>query len=1159
MTTATMNFRHQDYTVAWICALPLEMAAAEAMLDETHPKLPAKPTDDNTYILGRIYDHNIVIACLRSGVYGTTSAAALATQMQSTFQSIRFFLMVGIGGGAPSEKVDIRLGDVVVSNPTRDFGGVIQYDYGKTVSGGRFERTGVLNKPLPALLTAVSRLKAAHMSTPSKIPALLSGMRARKPMMRDNFTYRGEEQDLLFDAEYDHCGSDATCNNCDIRRLVARPGRPRYDPVIHYGLIASGNQVVKHGRTRDKLARELGILCFEMEAAGLMDDFQCLVIRGICDYSDSHKNKQWQGYAAATAAAYAKELLSVVHTTQVVDTPPALLDSKLTIRGIEGELYVQSDETLVERISNYDHKRVHRRLSQKRLVGTTQWFLDHPDFKAWFTGKNVSSLWCSGKNTALYCDFEHRSPTVYFYCENECPGTLDGSYILSSFIRQLCEFLRHISPSYPEDVIIELRKFFGHKQIQPDFEDLKDVFIRLFHYVPGTIYIIDGLDALDQKHGIPLLKFFQSLFCSVKHPQESRILLLSRDQVPGYINIATFMHGICQISTSGNVMRDIETYIETSIADKTMCRKLTDDTMLVEEIKRTLLTESSEMFLWVHLQLEVLWDTCRTDAEIRSALATLPKGLEETYGRCIGRIQERCAIKALKWVSFATRPLHIEELREAVAIDLEDTQWSAEEMTQKDTLIACCENLVVADRADGCVRFAHSSVKQYLDKCRGGNVQEKLIPEYPTPEQGDRECGELCVTYLSFSDFSLQLSKHSVERTAVAVPRPSFFLQQQFPRFFRPFSRLHQSQNCSIPVSFRTLHTTSTPDRAQYKFLDYAINNWAVQTKQILDTSIVWNKFQALATSFNETWNFHPWIPGGRSNYSHIHGLFGWAVKEQHEPLLSIALATGPALQRVCDLPLIDERLPALHVASKLGYGSIVKILLGLCNVNVPDEDGYTALHHAANKGHRVKVDAPSKSRCTPLWLAASNGHEEAVSLLTEKQSNIEAKGASSNQTPLSQATRNGHYAVTPLSLAAKDGHKAIVKLLIDKGTDLQMPLLLAAETGHEAVVQLLVDKGADQQMPLLWAAANGYKAAVNLLVDKGADLEVIDYRGQTPLSLAAKAGHEAVVKLLIDKGADLEATNSDYGPVPLLLAAENGHEAVVKLLIDKGARSRGY
>lgn len=75
--------------------------------------------------------------------------------------------------------------------------------------------------------------------------------------------------------------------------------------------------------TRDRLAEELGVLCFEMEAAGLMDNFPCLVIRGICDYADSHKNKDWQGYAAATAAGYTKDLLSVISVAQIYSTPVA--------------------------------------------------------------------------------------------------------------------------------------------------------------------------------------------------------------------------------------------------------------------------------------------------------------------------------------------------------------------------------------------------------------------------------------------------------------------------------------------------------------------------------------------------------------------------------------------------------------------------------------------------------------------------------------------------------------------------------------------------------------------------------------------------------------------------------------------------------------------
>ena len=122
--------------------------------------------------------------------------------------------------------------------------------------------------------------------------------------------------DVLFEAEYSHEGG-ATCRRCDQDRLVVREAR-RQEVVVHYGTIASGNQVIKTAAERDRLSALLGgVLCFEMEAAGLMNSFPCLVIRGVCDYADSHKNSQWQMYAAGTAAAYAKEVLSVIPSDKV--------------------------------------------------------------------------------------------------------------------------------------------------------------------------------------------------------------------------------------------------------------------------------------------------------------------------------------------------------------------------------------------------------------------------------------------------------------------------------------------------------------------------------------------------------------------------------------------------------------------------------------------------------------------------------------------------------------------------------------------------------------------------------------------------------------------------------------------------------------------------
>jgi nucleoside phosphorylase len=305
--------KHESYTVGWICALPKEMAASQAMLDEIHPPLPQDTSDPNSYTLGRIGIHYVVMACLPAGVTGTVAASRVGQQMRLTFKGIRFGLMVGIGGGVPGSK-DIRLGDVVVGEPGDTFGGVIQYDFGKTVQDSKFRRTGSLNRPPDVLLTAVSRLRANHYHTRPLLNDYLQTMIERFPESRSEFAHPGTKSDLLFNCQYDHetNNPDGSCEKCSTDELVVRDARNSASPQIHYGLIASGNQVMKHGLTRDRLRKDLNVLCFEMEAAGLMDIFPCLVIRGICDYADSHKSKIWQGYAAAVAAAYAKELLGVV-------------------------------------------------------------------------------------------------------------------------------------------------------------------------------------------------------------------------------------------------------------------------------------------------------------------------------------------------------------------------------------------------------------------------------------------------------------------------------------------------------------------------------------------------------------------------------------------------------------------------------------------------------------------------------------------------------------------------------------------------------------------------------------------------------------------------------------------------------------------------------
>lgn len=308
----------RDYQIGIICALVVESAALISMLDEIYPELPKDVDDPNIYTFARIGKHNVVIACLPVGSMGNGPAAIVAINMQRSFP-IKFGIMVGVGGGVWSTKTDIRLGDVVVSQPAGAHGGVVQWDYGKTDSDGGFRRTGSLNKPPKILLHALGALQRHALMNGLDFSEPLEIMK-NKPLMAERYKHQSEHNDQLFKAAYHHEGGD-TCEECDPAFIEPRLSRKNLTPKVHYGNIASGNQVMKDGVTRDRIAKEENVICFEMEAAGLMDDFPCLIIRGISDYADSHKNKRWQPYAAATAAAFTRILLEFISKQELVDTP----------------------------------------------------------------------------------------------------------------------------------------------------------------------------------------------------------------------------------------------------------------------------------------------------------------------------------------------------------------------------------------------------------------------------------------------------------------------------------------------------------------------------------------------------------------------------------------------------------------------------------------------------------------------------------------------------------------------------------------------------------------------------------------------------------------------------------------------------------------------
>jgi nucleoside phosphorylase len=296
MAETPRSFRHEDYTVGWIYALPeTELVVARAILDEEHPILSAADNKDtNVYMLGRIGSHNVVIACLPDQITGKVSAATVAKDMLRSFKAIRFGLMVGVGGAAPfpedhdlpgtasedSEEEDneaaverdIRLGDVVVSLQTKTTDAVVQYDFGKSLQGGEFIQNGRLNIPANILLSAVGNLKSKHIQKGTyAISEYLSSMVSANPRLAGKFEYQGVKRDRLFRENVTHQADKKSCKACcgvaDVN-LVRRRQRADTSPVLHYGTIGSADQVMKDPVLRNKWAQEKNIICFEMEAAG---------------------------------------------------------------------------------------------------------------------------------------------------------------------------------------------------------------------------------------------------------------------------------------------------------------------------------------------------------------------------------------------------------------------------------------------------------------------------------------------------------------------------------------------------------------------------------------------------------------------------------------------------------------------------------------------------------------------------------------------------------------------------------------------------------------------------------------------------------------------------------------------------------------------------
>ncbi|KAH7188143.1 ankyrin repeat protein [Fusarium flagelliforme] len=698
---------HGNYTVGWVCALPIEAAAAKAALDRVHDNLSQEqnPGDSNSYILGSLRGHNVVVAYPNSKLSVTTSLADVVEQLHASYTSIRFHLMVGIAGGAPNTKEDIRLGDVVVSKSTTGRPGIIQFDENGDRTKDQLDRSRV---PTPVLLAAAGKAETAAIFDESKMRLYISEITMTDP---STFVCPGLEQDVLFESNYDHVTTESggdSCSHCDLAKVQSRQHREAAGPIVHQGLMASSHHLRHHTATRDRLAHDHGILCFDTDVPELRDAAQYLIIRGICDYSDSHKSKIWHAYAAAASAAYAKEVISFIPT--VSKTIPLATSSYTEAAPVLDALLLTRPEV--------DRKSLIA-LKGRRVDGTCEWLTQHPHYQEWLKDENHSLLWVSGgpgkgkTMLAIYIT-EMLQPMVgagdnvllYYFCSNRDKNRNTALTIMRGILHQWVG----LRPQLAKFIKSSFEGTETTKYTTSNFLSLWRVFLTLLQQSTSSqvVCVLDGLDECERESLKQLLDAVSNYLSQAgkRSGPQLKVIILSRPR-PAVLESKLSQYRQIQLDASATATyHDVERYIFAKVAELASEQDLSEN--MVAQIQKTLLAGADGTFLWVGFVVNELrggsW------SEIGEVLRHVPKGLGGIYQRLLQQVVDKEAlVPILPWVVLAARPLTLEELTVAAGITASGT-IPATQVTKHRLRLS---GLLVKIEGD-VVNLVHESAKEFF-------------------------------------------------------------------------------------------------------------------------------------------------------------------------------------------------------------------------------------------------------------------------------------------------------------------------------------------------------------------------------------------------------------------------------------------------------------
>ncbi|KAL0938104.1 nacht and ankyrin domain protein [Colletotrichum truncatum] len=818
MSSHARALRREDFQIAVICAVGCEYDAVALAFDEIREGnggLGNASGDNNKYKIGRIGGHDVVLLLLPN--MGKVNAASAATALLFSYPGVKLAILTGICGGVPRVGTDneVLLGDVVISKS------VVQYDFGRR-HPDRFalkdtveERLGRPNVDIRTLIATVQTLHGRN-NLQRRTNEILEWIqqKATDSGYQDLYKRPAVTEDRLFEPDYLHkhytstcCGCNesraceealqASCEElqCDFARLMLRkrlkkPKLPdegheleasvAQDLQMFVGRVGSGDTVMKSGLDRDRIAEDHDLIAFEMEGAGVWDQIPCIIVKAICDYADSHKNKKWQAFAAATAASAMKALLEDYPHTDVPIPPttqsviPILVENQVPTRVSKPQ--DENERKLLQLLAaNHD---AYKNFNPRRVTGTCEWFFKDHRFHRWLDSTASSIIWVSagpgcGKSVlsrALVDKIQESSDPAtttvcYFFFKDGEERRTNSHDALSALLHQLfahsrtCSLISHAVKSYTD---------YG-ESLRNNFYQLWTIFTACVERPNAgeVICVLDALDECSQNDRKEILKALETFYFSHQlHQSTARLkfLITSRpydDLDSSFMKFRKSLSAETYIQFDGDEQSE-EIHHEIDLVIDHKVNELSEDFDVAEcqQISARLKAMENRTYLWLSLTFDIITQhrsAYSRVSDIEYLLSDVPSGVFNAYEKILSRSYNKIqASHLLQIILVARRPLTLDEVNYALTLQekefnnydsLRSRLWRRE--TFKRTVKNLCGLFISV--YDDKVSLIHQTAREFL-----------TCPEQQNEWQGSVDIFLAhntifisCIRFLSLQDLNL--------------------------------------------------------------------------------------------------------------------------------------------------------------------------------------------------------------------------------------------------------------------------------------------------------------------------------------------------------------------------------------------------------------------